>query len=109
MIRALIGAVAGAIAMFIIGFIFFATPLSAIGIGRLDDPQAAAVRQALAANIPETGTYYVPDPSTRAQSEMFSRGPVARVAYNMRGFAPNDPASMIGGFVHFLIVSVLIA
>ena len=109
MVRALVGAVAGAIAMFIIGFIFFATPLSKLGIGTLDDVRAAAVRQALAANLPQTATYYVPDPSTRAQSEMYSRGPVAMIRYNMKGFAPSDPAAMIGGFVHMLIVSLLIA
>ena len=44
--RALIGGVAAAVAMFIIGFIFFATPLYKLGTGSLDNGQAAAVLHA---------------------------------------------------------------
>ncbi|HJQ15765.1 MAG TPA: hypothetical protein VJ859_02085 [Allosphingosinicella sp.] len=109
MLRALIGAVVAAVAMYIIGFLFFATPLAGLGTGRLDDNQAAAVQQALAANVPATGTYYVPDPATRAQSEMFSRGPVAMIGYDMHGFSASDSSMMIGGFVHMLVVALLLA
>lgn len=107
--RALIGAVAGAVAMFIIGFIFFATPLQRLALGNLDDTRAAQVQQSLAANLPATGTYYVPDGSTAAQSTMYGRGPVAVVHYNMGGFAVADPGVMITGFIHMLIVSILLA
>jgi len=107
--RALIGAVAGAVAMFIIGFIFFATPLQRLAVGNLDDTRAAQVQQSLAANLAATGTYYVPDGSTAAQSTMYGRGPVAVVHYNMGGFAVADPGVMITGFIHMLIVSILLA
>jgi len=107
MIRALTGALLGAVAMFIIGFILFATPLYKIATANLDDQQAAAVQQVMAANLPRTGTYLVPEPDTRAQAEMYSRGPVATVHYNMRGFAPSDPGVLVAGFVHMLIVSLL--
>jgi hypothetical protein len=110
MLRALIGAVAAAVAMYIIGIIFFVTPLSALGMSSLDDNQAAAVQQALAANVPATGTYYVPDPGKgAAQSTMFSRGPVALVGYNMRGFSPSDSTVMVSGFVFMLIVALFMA
>ena len=109
MLRALIGAVVAAVAMSVIGLLFFMTPLAGLGVGRLGDNQAAAVQQALAANVPATGTYHVPDPATRAQSEMFSRGPVAIVGYNMRGFSASGSSLIIGGFVHMLVVALLLA
>lgn len=109
MARAVVGAVAGAVAMFIIGFIFFVTPLQKIAVGSLGDLQAASVQSALAAHLPGTGTYYVPSGDTRAQSEMYSRGPVATVHYNIHGFAPASSSAMIAGFVHMLIVALLMA
>ena len=109
MIRALIGAVAGAIAMFVVGFIFFATPLQNIGIDKLTDAQAATVQQSLNANLPGTGTYYVPSPDTAAQSVMYGQGGVATVHYNRGGFAAADATSMVGGFVQMLIVNLLMA
>ena len=109
MARALVGAVAGAIAMFIIGFIFFVTPLQKVAVGNLDALNAGAVQSALAAHLPGTGTYYVPSADTRAQSEMYSRGPVATIHYNIHGFAPASSNVMIAGFVHMLIVALLMA
>ena len=107
--RALIGGVAAAVAMFILGFIFYATPLYKLGTGTLDNAQAAAVQQSLASNIPTTGTYFVPSGDTREQSEMYSRGPIATIHYNTRGYAVADPGVMIGGFIHMLVVALLIA
>lgn len=109
MVRAIIGAVLGAIAMFVIGFIFFATPLYKLATASLDDNQAAAVQQAMAANLPHTGTYFVPEAATRAQSVMYGRGPIATVHYNMRGFAAADPGVLAAGFIHMLIVALLAA
>jgi hypothetical protein len=107
--RALIGAVAAAVAMFIIGFIFFATPIYKLGTGTLDNSRAAAVQQSLASNIPETGTYFVPSADTPEQTVMYGRGPVATVHYNASGFSVADPGVMIGGFVHMLIAALLLA
>src|SRR5688572_5485871 len=60
MVRVILGSAVAAIAMFIIGFIFFATPLQGLSVARIDDAQAAAVQRALAVNLPRTGTYQVP-------------------------------------------------
>ena len=54
--RMLIGSVAAAVAMFITGFIFFATPLSYLAYGSVDVTQQAAIQQSLAANLPASGT-----------------------------------------------------
>src|SRR3712207_5773207 len=40
---------------------------------------------------------------------MYSQGPVATVHYNSRGFAVASPDAMIAGFVHMLVVTVLMA
>ena len=38
----------------------------------------------------------------------FTKGPIATVEYNIKGYSPADPASMIGGFVQEVIVSLMI-
>ena len=107
--RAFIGAVVAAVAMFILGFIFFATPLSGIGTKSLPDQQAAAVQTALAQNLPETATYAVPSDATAGQTTLYGQGPIATVHYNSRGYAIGNPATMIGGFIHMLVVTFLMA
>jgi hypothetical protein len=107
--RALVGALAAAVAMFIIGFIFFATPLYKIGSSTLDNAGAAAVQQSLAANVPKTGTYFVPSGDTPEQTVMYGRGPIATIHYNTNGYPVADPAVMIGGFIHMLVVALLMA
>jgi hypothetical protein len=107
--RALVGGVAAAVVMFILGFIFYATPLYKLGSGSLDNGQAAAVQLALSQNMPETGTYFVPSGDTPEQTVMYGRGPVATVHYNTGGFSIADPAIMVGGFLHMLVVSLLMA
>jgi hypothetical protein len=107
--RALVGGVVAAIAMFILGFIFYATPLYKLGSASLDNAKAAAVQQSLAQNIAKTGTYFVPSGDTPEQTVMYGQGPVATIHYNSGGFSIADPGVMIGGFLHMLVVSLLMA
>jgi len=109
MVRALIGAVAAAVAMFIIGFIFFGTGMERLVIGSLDNMQAATVQQAMAANIPSSGTYIVPNMTTPEQTVMYGNGPIAIIHYDTKGSPAADPATMIEGFVHMLVVTLLMA
>jgi hypothetical protein len=97
-----------AVAMFITGFIFYATPLSYIAFSSTDFPQQAAVQQALAANLPGTGTYTIPSAATAEGTIMYGKGPIATVHYNSGGFSVADPAVLIAGFVHELIVALLL-
>lgn len=106
--RALVGAVAAAIAMFIIGFIFFATPLNRIPTSSLDNAGAAAVQRTLATSLPGTGTYHVPSTATSEQTVMYGQGPIATIHYNMKGFPTADPAAMVKGLVLDFIVALLI-
>lgn len=106
--RVILGSVVAAIAMFVIGFIFFATPLYQIGSDSLDNGRAAAVQQALAANVPETGTYHVPSGDTPEQTVMYGQGPIAMVHYNSGGFPVADMGAIVGGLVLDFIVALLI-
>ena len=85
MIRVVIGSAAAAVAMFVIGFIFFGLGLQNIAIKSLDDLKAAPVQQTLRANIADTGTYAVPGDRTSEQTRMYGTGPVAMIHYNVNG------------------------
>jgi hypothetical protein len=106
--RVIIGSIAAAVAMFIIGFIFFATPLYKLGTANLDNSQAAIVQQALAANLPDTGTYFVPGADTPEKTIMYGQGPIATIHYNIGGFPVADPTVLIGGFVFEFFIALLI-
>jgi len=109
MIRVIIGAAAASVAMFVLGFIFFASGLQNLGTRNLGDIEAGAVRQTLSANLPGTGTYIVPNPEgSAAQTVMYGQGPIATVHYNTSGFAAEDMGGMIFGLVLNFIVALLI-
>ncbi|MFW2828675.1 hypothetical protein [Sphingomonas sp. ID0503] len=108
MVRVLIGSIVAAIAMFITGFVFWATPLSKLGLSSVDVQQSANVQAALAANLPHTGVYMIPWPDTPEGTAMFGRGPIASVDYNTAGASLTNPTPMIVGFVQEVIVALFI-
>jgi hypothetical protein len=109
MVRILIGSVAGGLAQWIIGALFWATPLSRIAFHVADDTANAGVQQALAQYLTPTGTgtYYVPWPDTPQGTILHGRGPVALIHFNMSGFPLMDSTSLIEGLV-LSIVSILL-
>jgi hypothetical protein len=107
--RALLGAAVAAVALFILGFIFHASGLQGIATGTLDNAQAAAVQQSLAANLPETGTFQVPSGGTSEQTVMYGQGPISTIHYNTSGFAIGDPGTLVLGFLHMLVVALLMS
>jgi hypothetical protein len=109
MIKLAIGSFVAAIAMFVTGFIFFATPLGQIAFAGANETQSATVQAALAANLPKTGTYMVPDPSTQSGTTLYGQGPVATVHYNSKGFSLSDMSGIGYGFAQELIVCILLA
>lgn len=106
--RIVIGAAVAAVAMFVIGFLFFATPLAGIASGDLDNAQAAEVQRTLAANLPSTGTYFVPNADTAEQTVMYAQGPIATIHYNTEGFPALDMGAMLLGLVLNFLVALLI-
>jgi hypothetical protein len=109
MIKLAIGSFVAAIAMFVTGFIFFATPIGQLAFSGANETQSAAVQAALGANLPQTGTYMVPDPSTQSGTTLYGQGPVATVHYNSKGFSLSDMSAIGYGFVQELIVCILLA
>jgi hypothetical protein len=108
MVRILIGSLVGGVAMFIVGFLLWATPLQYFGYSTATDAQNAAVQLSLAQNLPHTGHYMVPNPMTQVGGNGYTKGPIATVDYNSSGFSTSDPASMIGGFIQEIVVSLMI-
>ena len=85
MLRVIIGAAAAAVAMFVIGFIFFGLGLQNIAMKSVEDAHAGPVQQALRANIADTGTYIIPNTRSQDQTRMYGTGPVATIHYNVNG------------------------
>ncbi|WP_174525603.1 hypothetical protein [Sphingobium abikonense] len=111
MVRSVIGGLLGGLAMYIIGFIFWGTPLSALAFSRAGDQESANLQAALAQGLNATGTgvYVIPDPATAQGTILYGRGPIAQVFYNSSGFPVTDSASLIGGLILALAVGILIA
>jgi hypothetical protein len=107
MIRIVIGSVVGGAVMFVVGFIFWATPLAALGYSHAGEAQSAAVQTALAQNLSHTGRYIVPDVTTQGGTVLYGRGPVATVDYNSKGYATTDNGSLIGGLVQEIVVVLM--
>lgn len=103
------GSLVAAIAMFFTGFIYFAGPLAMVGYGDVNEAQSAAVQTALATNLPATGTYQIPNPSTAAGTTLYGKGPIATVNYNSNGFSAESLDAMAWGFLLYLVVAVLMA
>ena len=110
MIRVVIGAFAAAVAMFVIGFLFFATPLGNIPVGQVDDDSAAAIQQTLAEHMGADGpaAYVVPGIIGEAQQVQYINGPIAMIHYNPNGYALGDTNAMLGGFIQLLITALIL-
>ena len=76
------------IAMFIVGFLFWATPLHYLGYSRANDAQNAAVQLSLAQNLPHTGRYTVPNPASQVGANGYSKGPIATIDFPRPGDPP---------------------
>jgi hypothetical protein len=109
MVRIIIGSIVGGFVQFVIGALFWATPLSRIVFSVVPDAQQAAVQNALAQNLTATGTgtYFVPWPETAQGTILHGRGPVALVFFNTSGFPLMVPSAMIGGLI-LSIVSIFL-
>lgn len=76
MVKVIAGALAAALAMFFLSYLFYASPLHRVAYGSLEDNQAAVLQQSFAANLPRTATYNVPDASTPTQTVAYGAGPI---------------------------------
>lgn len=111
MIRTILGGLVGGFAMYVVGFIFWGTPLSRLAFTGLDDTKSAALQQALAANLTQsgTGTYPIPWPGTQAGTTLYGKGPIAMVHFNTDGFPVMDSGALLAGLILALVSAGIIA
>ncbi|WCT72553.1 hypothetical protein PQ455_13015 [Sphingomonas naphthae] len=109
-VRLILGSLIGAVAMFFVGFLFWVTPLANLAYTTAPDNAAAATQTALAQNLTATGTgtYMIPSPSgSAANTVLYGRGPIATIHFNTAGFPVDDAAGMISGYIHNVIVALM--
>lgn len=110
MIRLLLGSLLGGLAQYVVGFIFWGTPLGKIPFSVASDAQNADVQAALARNLSPLGpgTYYVPWPDTPAGTVMLGKGPVALIHFNPAGAAQMNTTALVMGLILSVIMIFLI-
>lgn len=109
MVRILIGSIVGGLAQWVVGAIFWGTPLGKLAFHVADDTANANVQQALAQNLTPTGTgtYYVPWPDTAQGTVLHGHGPVALIHFNTAGFPIMNGTSLLEGLI-LSILSILL-
>jgi hypothetical protein len=111
MFKTLIGGLLGGLAMYLVGFLFWGTPLSNIAYSRIDGQASATLQAQLAQALTQSGTgvYAIPSPGSSEGTILYGKGPVAQVMFNTAGFPVVDSSSLIAGLVLALIVGVILA
>ncbi len=109
--KTIVGGLIGGVVLYLVGFLFWGTPLSALAFSRVDDATNARLQAALAQGLTEngTGTYLVPSPGSDQGTVLFGRGPIATIHFNVSGFPVVDSGALISGLILALISGVLIA
>jgi hypothetical protein len=109
--RTLIGGLVAGIILFLVGYIFWATPLGQLAYKTAPDAQGAAVQLAMAQNLSATGTgaYIIPNMTTQQGASNYTNGPIATVHFNTGGYSPDDMSMILPGFVMALVSGLLIA
>jgi hypothetical protein len=111
MARTLIGGIVAGIIIFVLGYVFWGSPLGEIAFRTAGDAQNAAVQTALAQNLTQTGTgaYIIPAHHGAQGAVLYAKGPIATVQFNTAGFSPDDMSMLLPGFIVSLISGVLMA
>lgn len=111
MLRTILGGLVGGLILFVVGFIFWATPLGEIPYHHAGDAPSAAVQLALSQNLTQTGTgtYIIPNYLSAPGATLYSQGPIATVHYNTQGFSRDDMSMIVPGFVAAVLAGMLMA
>ena len=110
MVRVVIGSILGGLAQFVIGFLFWHTPLSNLALRGVDDATSATIQRALAQTLTAhgTGTYAIPSAATQQGTVLYGQGPVATIHFNLGGFPAIDGSALIAGVVLSILTALLI-
>lgn len=106
MTRLLIGSLIGALAMFVLGFIFYG-PLIGLGFAQAPIETQIAVQTALK-SLPGTGVYLIPFGNTPAEIAAYQQGPIAQIYYTARGYPIPHVPTLVGGYVQMAVSVFLV-
>jgi hypothetical protein len=111
MVRTFLGGIVGGVILFVVGFIFWATPLGEIAFSHANDAQSAAIQLALSQNLTVngTGTYIIPGHQSAQGAVLYAQGPIATIYFNTRGYSPDDMSMLLPGLIAALIAGMLMA
>ena len=112
-----VAAVLSAVLMMMWGFLFWvALAFPADSMPAASDE--AALSEALTANLPESGVYFLPNPfqhdasnaeEKAAFAQRHAAGPVAHIFYQKNGFTWEDPSMYGKGLAHYFCLALLTA
>ena len=109
--RIVLAAFAAAVVMFFWGFLFWAVLFQAAGVAQHSAVEGELL-STLSEALPETGVYFLPSGMGEDEEDFGSRheeGPIVTVFMRHQGAPLTGADVMLGGFVHMLVVTVLMA
>ena len=97
-----------ALAMFVLGTIFWMSPLPYMTLSSTANDDAAST--ALGKIFPTTGFYLVPGPHGEPKEieAIYARGPIAFVHFVKEGFPMMEPSTFVKGYIHYFVIAVLL-
>lgn len=108
--RLFIGSVLGGLAMWLVGFIFWGTPLSLLAFRQTSATGSLELQAALAQQLGATGTgtYWIPAAGSTTGTELIGRGPNALVHFINSGIALPDSGALLGGLILAIVCTLLV-
>ena len=114
--RVVLGSVASAVVLMVWGFLFWV--VIAPGGAMMTTRDETALRNALNANLPASGTYRYPLPVTEGKAgndaaafqafqEKFRAGPIALIHFTREGAEPLAARTLLAGFAQLLAASLV--
>nr|ART36137.1 B293 [uncultured bacterium] len=105
--RLLVGSLVAAAAMFVIGFLFYGTPMFSAAYRTAPLETQMTVQEALKA-LPASGTYFIPMGEDEAAMAAHRAGPTAMIRVSLQGSEMMDPMVMVKGFIHMAVSAFLL-
>lgn len=99
-----------ALAMFVWGFLYWGAPhhLPYKSLGTVADDSATA--EAIGKLFPSSGAYLIPNPQAgdEKMAALMKRGPSVEVHIRKESMAMMDPSLLLAGYVHMLVIAVML-
>ena len=110
MFRIFIGSVAGGFLQFVIGALFWATPLGRLAFRSLGEGETADLQTALARTLTPSGsgTYFIPSPETASGAVLMGKGPVGLVFFSPGGYPAMNWGALATGLVLSIVMLLLV-